>query len=128
EVEREVHARRGGAAVERREAVVPAEEGGHAVATLVANGAEHVDGVDEAERDQRVAEAPVVRRELTERHVELLARDAPAAHEVLAEQLLALGGGHVVEPATVQVDLFAARAATAESALHEERARLGVYP
>ena len=62
-------------------------------------------GPNEAERDQRVAHAPRVPGEHREREVELFARELPAANEVLAQQLVRIARGHVVQPPVDEVEL-----------------------
>ena len=122
EIEREIDARRMRSPIKRRKPVLPGAERGDAIAALIANGPEQIDAVHELERDQRVAESAVVPVELGERALEVRARQASAAHEVLAEKLVSLRRDHVVEPAALEVDLLA-HAASVEAAHHEERAR-----
>src|SRR5262249_24330067 len=107
EIEWELDARGTGVAIEGHHAVVPGAERRDAVASLIADRAEHVARVDQADRDQRVVEPAAVARERGERGVELLAREPAAAHQVLAEQLVALRRGDVQEPALVEVNFLA---------------------
>jgi hypothetical protein len=51
--------------------------------------------------------------------VELIPLKCPAADEILTQELGAVGGGHVQQPATLQVDFLALQALAGVAPLHE---------
>src|SRR4051794_17248210 len=106
EIERELDVRSRVAAIEVEGPATPEKEIGDAVATLLADRAEDVDGTDKAHRDERVAHAPAVARQDGECEIELLAFEFPSTHQVLAEQLARVARCYVMELAVDEVELL----------------------
>src|SRR5262249_7067142 len=83
----------------------------------------NVDGPDEAKRNERIADAPPVTRQDSEREFKFLARKLPATHEVLAEELARVARSHVIEPPFDEVELLARGVPGLFGLLCEEHAR-----
>ena len=103
-------------------ALLHAEGLEQALLRLIVHGAKELDGPEDADAHERVAQAPAEAREHRERHLELHPQHLPALDQELSEQLLLLGRRHALGRTLDEEDALLPRPVA-----QDERASLAPY-